>query len=345
MVTAFRSDPDFVWRMADLEADGFVEKTRLEAMPDKLTAALAKNGRADHADCARCNAESAAGSVSAAGVAGAAGIATETRNDGVAGNARVVIAVDGAKNKRRTGFLVNGRRTDLQDGKSVPFVRLVVAHVRTPGSYVSTTALGMTKDKWVVIRIREAFKGMLPPGFAIIEEGGRMFRFNPSVVVERVEWAVLAGHPEVQVQKMAREVGGAVVPGDRLPTKLGAESAERLVLVALRREVRDPREVDLGDHFARSNGLVAVSTQRENAKRPRLEEPHFADAEPAVDIELVDRSVGRDDFERNIRDLAVGAPAVALVGLESATSLVLLKSGGGVHGITQLLWTRQSAAA
>ena len=28
-----------------------------------------------------------------------------------------------------------------------------------------------------------------------------------------------------------------------------------------------------------------------------------------------------------------------------ATSLVLLKSGGGVHGITQLLWTRQSAAA
>ena len=29
----------------------------------------------------------------------------------------------------------------------------------------------------------------------------------------------------------------------------------------------------------------------------------------------------------------------------TATSLVLLKSGGGVHGITQLLWTRQSAAA
>ncbi len=65
----------------------------------------------------------------------------------------------------------------------------------------------MTKDKWVVIRIREAFKGLLPPGFAIIEEGGRMFRLNPSVVIDRVEWGVLAGHPEVQVQKMAKEMG------------------------------------------------------------------------------------------------------------------------------------------
>lgn len=69
-----------------------------------------------------------------AGVAGAAGIATETRDAAVASDARVVLTVDGAKNKRRTGFLVNGSRTDLQDGKFVHFVRLVVAHVRTPGS-------------------------------------------------------------------------------------------------------------------------------------------------------------------------------------------------------------------
>lgn len=111
VVTAFRSDPDFVWRMADLEADGFVEKTRLDAMPDKLTAALAKNGRADHAHCARCNAESAAGATGATSATGATGISTETRDAAVAGDARVVLTVDGAKNKRRTGFLVNGRRT------------------------------------------------------------------------------------------------------------------------------------------------------------------------------------------------------------------------------------------
>ena len=60
VVTAFRADPDFVWQMSELEADGFVEKARIQALPDKLLKALKKNGRDGHASCAGCSAEARA---------------------------------------------------------------------------------------------------------------------------------------------------------------------------------------------------------------------------------------------------------------------------------------------
>ncbi|HEY2511052.1 MAG TPA: response regulator, partial [Polyangiaceae bacterium] len=58
VLTAFRSEPELVWRMAELEADFFLEKTKIGALPDKLAAYLARNGRACHGDCERANLES-----------------------------------------------------------------------------------------------------------------------------------------------------------------------------------------------------------------------------------------------------------------------------------------------
>jgi DNA-binding NarL/FixJ family response regulator len=60
VVTAFRFDPDFVWQMAELEADAFVQKQNSQSLPDKLLRALKKNGRESHASCAQCSAESRA---------------------------------------------------------------------------------------------------------------------------------------------------------------------------------------------------------------------------------------------------------------------------------------------
>ena len=61
VVTAFRSDPDYVWAMSELEAEGFIAKSNLAALADKLAGALKKRGREDHARCAECNEESRVG--------------------------------------------------------------------------------------------------------------------------------------------------------------------------------------------------------------------------------------------------------------------------------------------
>ncbi len=61
VVTGYRDDPDFVWAMSELDADGFCSKSNIRALPDKLRAALRKRGREDHAACARCGEESQVG--------------------------------------------------------------------------------------------------------------------------------------------------------------------------------------------------------------------------------------------------------------------------------------------
>jgi hypothetical protein len=60
VVTGLPPDPDFIWRMSELEADGFRLKSNVRALPGKLLACLQKFGREDHARCAERNAESGA---------------------------------------------------------------------------------------------------------------------------------------------------------------------------------------------------------------------------------------------------------------------------------------------
>jgi CheY-like chemotaxis protein len=58
VVTALPAEPDFVWRMSELEADAFVPKDNIRVLPDKLLACLRKTGRENHADCLARNAAS-----------------------------------------------------------------------------------------------------------------------------------------------------------------------------------------------------------------------------------------------------------------------------------------------
>jgi DNA-binding response OmpR family regulator len=58
IVTALPAKVDFVWRLAKLDANDFVEKANIGALPDKLAEALRRSGREDHARCAECNAAS-----------------------------------------------------------------------------------------------------------------------------------------------------------------------------------------------------------------------------------------------------------------------------------------------
>ena len=79
VVTEYRNDPDFVWRMRDLEVDGFVEKSKVEVLPDRVLERLEAAGRADHAACAGCNARSRpAGAGAAAGAVGS-GVGAEAK--------------------------------------------------------------------------------------------------------------------------------------------------------------------------------------------------------------------------------------------------------------------------
>jgi DNA-binding response OmpR family regulator len=61
VVTALAAEVDFVWRMAELEADAFIPKSNVRVLPEKLLGYLKKNGREDHARCAQRNAQSRPG--------------------------------------------------------------------------------------------------------------------------------------------------------------------------------------------------------------------------------------------------------------------------------------------
>jgi hypothetical protein len=54
--------------------------------------------------------------------------------------------------------------------------------------------------------VRQAFVGLVPEGFQVIEGDRRgQFRLHPDVVVERVDWEALSRHPDAAVKKLAVE--------------------------------------------------------------------------------------------------------------------------------------------
>ena len=95
------------------------------------------------------------------------------------------------------------------------------------------------------------------------------------------------------------------------------------MLIGLLRVVGDPREVDLGQHLAHGDQLVAIGSQRQHLEDACLEQPDLADLEPPVDIQLVDRPMGDDDLDRDLRNRAISAARVALVRLQAALVLLL----------------------
>src|SRR5687768_2103301 len=92
----------------------------------------------------------------------------------------------------------------------------------------------------------------------------------------------------------------------------------------------EPLEIDLREQRAAARRLVGVAAQHEHAKAATLEQPRLADAEPAIDLELVEQRRAHDHLERELGDLPVGAAAVALVGFEPALLLLAPQRGRAV---------------
>ena len=119
------------------------------------------------------------------------------------------IVIDGRKVGARSIVVVNGEERSLQDAKFVVLLRLVVVREKSAEGWASREELGLESgNRDATSRIREIFEGLVPEGFNPVEGDGRgQFRLNPGIVVERVEWGALRGHPSAGVKRVAERRG------------------------------------------------------------------------------------------------------------------------------------------
>jgi hypothetical protein len=118
----------------------------------------------------------------------------------------VRIAIDGERIGRRTGFLVNGARAELQNMRFLAFLKFVLAHRRAAGSWHSLADLGFARLADLPSRIRAAFVELVPEGFLVIEGDGQGgLRLNPAVTIESVSWDALGTHPDDAIRKIASD--------------------------------------------------------------------------------------------------------------------------------------------
>ncbi len=180
VVTSYSRDPEYVTRMMKMGADDFVAKpiASQSVVPDKVREALEAAGRSSHAACAAMTPSAAA---------------------------PAALVLDGERRRGRSAFLVHGERRDLQNAKYVTLVRLLVAREGGRDGWVSKDALGIAHAQETPSRIGKALLGLLPDGKRVVEtDGAGRVRLNPRVVAE-IDWVGHASHPEVAIQKLARE--------------------------------------------------------------------------------------------------------------------------------------------
>ncbi len=88
----------------------------------------------------------------------------------------------------------------------MPFLRLSAMRLWHAESWGERTVLGIGTSRSAASRLREPFEGLVPDDFQVLEFDRRQrFRWNPLVVVERIDWEVLAVHSDAPVRKLAAE--------------------------------------------------------------------------------------------------------------------------------------------
>jgi hypothetical protein len=106
----------------------------------------------------------------------------------------------------RTQIRVNDTAREMQDSRFLALLRFVVARSRDLEAWSSREALGIATSRNVTTYIREAFDGLVPEDFEVIEGDRRgNVRLNPQIVVEPVLWDALAQHPDPGVARVAME--------------------------------------------------------------------------------------------------------------------------------------------
>ena len=199
IVTSYSRDPDFVSKMlTQMDADDFIAKPfgeRLDLVLDKVRGALERAGREEHADCD--------GPGAGAVMSTLPPIAT---TQPATPAPTVSMAIDGTRGARKTNVTVAGEQRELQDSLIAALVPLVAAHLASPGAWSAAARVGLSRKAYAPHRIRKAFEDLLPDGFEVIEANKTgEFRLNPRIAIGAVAWEALVDHPEVEVQKVARE--------------------------------------------------------------------------------------------------------------------------------------------
>ena len=200
VLTGYSSNPDFVSKMYDLGASGFIAKPlppNLEKLLDRIRTCLARGGRGEHEGCA-----------------GLGGVGAPVAEGGpaVGGKGAVTLAVDDGIVGAATAVRVCGELRPMQFSKFVVMLRLIAVHGRGNGSWESSDELGFGDNRAVTTAIRKVFAGLIPPGFEVLERDGLgQFRLNPRIVVGPVNWDALAAHPDGSVRNIALKARKGVV--------------------------------------------------------------------------------------------------------------------------------------
>jgi CheY-like chemotaxis protein len=185
---------EFFGKLYELGADAAIEKPldakATEKLLDKIRIGLENAGRARHAACAGL-------AIRRAPVAGG-----KAKAEGEA----IVVVVDGERKGKNTGILANGERCFLQDNVFVAFLHLAVAHQKGTRAWLPLPALGAGRTPHRISKIRVALRKAVGGDAVIVEnDGNESFRLEERIVIESVRWDALEGHPEVAVQKLAKQ--------------------------------------------------------------------------------------------------------------------------------------------
>ncbi len=198
VVTGFANDSAFIAKNFRMGASDFIEKPfDAESITAAVVTALAHAGRADHAHCASLAPQSAASAASAS--------AASPARAAVAANA-IHLTLDGAHAGKRTSFLIEGQRRDLQNARFAVLFQMAVVRFRGSDASLSGHELGIHRAPEIPSRIREAVAGVVPDDFLLIQSTGNgMFRLHPLVVVDAIDFAKLEKHAHPVIQRIASE--------------------------------------------------------------------------------------------------------------------------------------------
>lgn len=189
VVTSYSREPEFVDRMFEAGADGFLAKPfgDLQVVAERIRRALAKAGRSDHDACGRAEPPGPAEPDVAAEPAPAA----------------VRLVIDGARVGKRSRVTVNGERVDLQERLFSILLRLVAAR-GTAEPWLTHQDLGTKRTPEAPSRLRKALGVGAPAGAEIIENWNGRYRLGDAVTVEHVAWDKLREHGSDVVRRLAR---------------------------------------------------------------------------------------------------------------------------------------------
>jgi DNA-binding response OmpR family regulator len=182
VVSSYSTDPDFVSKMYDSGADGFIAKPFGDGVKviEKIRVVLERAGRTSHDECP--------------------GVGRAPKAVAM----KAVVAIDGERRAKRNFFTINGKTASLPDARFAFLLRLVSRHQTSPGDWSDRVEMGIAKTREISSRTRtEMVDAVGPDGDVLEHSGAGEWRLRASTIVERVDWARLTAHADPAIAKLA----------------------------------------------------------------------------------------------------------------------------------------------